>query len=63
VAGEDCYIIKVRAASPKDLERLIGRIRCNAQVSRSITSIVLSTFKESTTIVPRLNENSHEKIR
>lgn len=63
VAGEDCYIIKVRAASPKDLERLIERIRCNAQVSRSVTSIVLSTFKESTTIVPRLNENIHEKLR
>jgi Lrp/AsnC family leucine-responsive transcriptional regulator len=56
VAGEDCYIIKVRAAHPKDLERLIERIRCSAQVSRSVTSIALSTFKESTVIVPRLTE-------
>lgn len=52
VAGEDCYVLKVRVASPKELERLIERIRTNAQVSKSITSIVLSTFKEGTLIVP-----------
>jgi Lrp/AsnC family leucine-responsive transcriptional regulator len=52
VAGEDCYILKVRAATPKDLERLIERIRCQAAVSRSITSIVLSTFKESSMVIP-----------
>lgn len=52
VAGEDCYILKVRATSPKDLERIIERIRCKATVSRSITSIVLSAFKETSTIVP-----------
>lgn len=58
VAGEDCYILKVRVASPKDLERLIERIRSKATVSRSITSIVLSTFKESLTIVP----HSHDEL-
>ena len=52
VAGEDCYILKVRAAGPKDLERLVERIRCQATVNRSVTSIVLSTFKESLTVVP-----------
>ncbi len=52
VAGEDCYILKVRAASPKALEGLIERIRCHAQVNRSITSIVLSTYKESSVVVP-----------
>jgi Lrp/AsnC family leucine-responsive transcriptional regulator len=56
VAGEDCYIIKVRAATPQDLERLIERIRCSAQVSRSVTSIALSTCKESTVVVPNSNE-------
>jgi Lrp/AsnC family leucine-responsive transcriptional regulator len=61
VAGEDCYIIKVRAAAPQDLERLIERIRCSAQVSRSVTSIALSTCKESTVIVPSLNEASLRK--
>jgi Lrp/AsnC family leucine-responsive transcriptional regulator len=52
VAGEDCYILKVRATSPKDLEKLIERIRCQATVSRSITSIVLSTFKDSSMVTP-----------
>jgi Lrp/AsnC family leucine-responsive transcriptional regulator len=51
-AGEDCYILKVRAASPGDLEKLIERIRCNAQVSRTTTSIVLSTLKETTQVMP-----------
>ncbi len=52
VAGEDCYVLKVRAASPKDLETLIERIRMSALVSRSTTNVVLSTFKESTMVVP-----------
>lgn len=52
VAGEDCYILKVRAASPKELERLIERIRCHAPISSSITNIVLSTFKENSRIEP-----------
>lgn len=52
VAGEDCYILKVRAASPKDLEKLIEHIRCNVNVSRSVTNIVLSTYKESSKVVP-----------
>ena len=52
VAGEDCYILKVRATSPKDLERVIERIRSEATIAHSITSIVLSTFKESSTVVP-----------
>lgn len=52
VAGEDCYVLKVRAASPKALEQLIERIRCRANVSRSTTSIVLSTFKEGSLVIP-----------
>ena len=52
VAGEDCYILKVRAPSPGDLEKLIEGIRCNAQVSRTTTSIVLSTLKETTQVMP-----------
>ena len=52
VAGEDCYILKVRAPSPGDLEKLIERIRCHAQVSRTTTNIVLSTLKETTQVLP-----------
>jgi Lrp/AsnC family transcriptional regulator, leucine-responsive regulatory protein len=52
VAGEDCYILKARVANPQELERLIERIRMKSQVARTITSIVLSTFKETTAIEP-----------
>jgi Lrp/AsnC family leucine-responsive transcriptional regulator len=52
VAGEDCYVLKVRAAGTADLEKLIERIRSNTQVSRTITSIVFSTIKETTQVVP-----------
>ena len=52
ISGEDCYILKVRATSPNDLERLIERIRSRASIARSTTSIVLSTFKESLAVFP-----------
>jgi len=55
VAGEDCYILKVRATDPKALEKLLERIRTQATVSRSITSIVLSTFKEETAVTPEID--------
>jgi Lrp/AsnC family transcriptional regulator, leucine-responsive regulatory protein len=52
VAGEDCFIIKVRAESPKKLEQVLGRIRNASDTSRSVTSIVLSTYKESSRVDP-----------
>jgi Lrp/AsnC family leucine-responsive transcriptional regulator len=52
VAGEDCYILKVRAAGPKQLEKLLSAIRNSADTSRSVTNIVLSTYKESTRVEP-----------
>lgn len=56
ISGEDCYILKVRATSPNDLERLIERIRSRASIARSTTSIVLSTFKESLAVFPATAE-------
>lgn len=56
VAGEDCYILKVRVAGPRDLEALIERIRSQVQISRSITHIVLSTLKESSKVIPRVDD-------
>jgi Lrp/AsnC family leucine-responsive transcriptional regulator len=50
VAGEDCYILKVKVAGTEELEQLIEQLRCNAQISRSTTSIVLSTLKETVTV-------------
>ena len=51
VAGDDSYILKVRVATPTDLEHLLTRIRAEAQVSTR-TTIVLSTPYESRPIAP-----------
>jgi Lrp/AsnC family transcriptional regulator, leucine-responsive regulatory protein len=42
VAGEESYILKIRVATPGDLEDLLGRIRTAANVSTR-TTIALST--------------------
>ncbi len=42
VAGEDFYLLKVRVASPVDLERLLQQIRSSANVATR-TTVVLST--------------------
>jgi Lrp/AsnC family transcriptional regulator, leucine-responsive regulatory protein len=52
VAGDDCYILRVRAAGPADLEKLIERMRSKAQVIRTTTNIVLSTLKQTAKITP-----------
>jgi Lrp/AsnC family leucine-responsive transcriptional regulator len=46
VAGEESYILKVRVATPGDLEDLLARIRAAANVATR-TSVVLSTPYEA----------------
>ncbi len=46
VAGDESYILKIRVATPPDLENLLGRIRLSANVSTR-TTIVLSTPYEN----------------
>ena len=46
VAGEESYILKIRVATPRDLEDLLTRIRGAALVSTR-TTIVLSTPYEN----------------
>ena len=46
VAGEDCFILKVRAADPRGIEALLKRLRSRLQVDRTVTMIVLSTVKD-----------------
>lgn len=46
VAGEESYILKVRVASPEDLENLLQEIRAAANVSTR-TTVVLSTPYEN----------------
>ncbi len=42
VAGDESYILKVRVATPGDLEELIARVRGSANVATR-TTVVLST--------------------
>ncbi|MDQ4096162.1 MAG: Lrp/AsnC family transcriptional regulator [Actinomycetota bacterium] len=57
IAGEDCYMIKIRTATSKDLEQLLRRIRSIRGVARTRTTIVLSTELEKPTIeVPGAEE-------
>jgi len=47
VAGEDCYLVKVRCASPEALGRLLReRLGVLPEVKRTRTTVVLETVKE-----------------
>lgn len=50
VAGEDCYILKVRVASPNQLETLLEQLRTSQFAKSSVTNMVLSTVKEETKV-------------
>ena len=48
VAGEDCYIVKLRAADTGELSRILReRVKCIPGVVATKTTIVLDTFKET----------------
>ena len=48
IAGEDCYLVKVRAVDTEDLGRLLQReISTMPNVASTRTTIVLGTLKES----------------
>ena len=49
VAGDESYILKIRVATPRDLEDLVARIRAAANVSTR-TTIVLSTPYENRSV-------------
>ena len=51
IAGEASYLLFVRVASPRELERLIRDIRQAASVSTR-TTVVLQTFYEHRPIAP-----------
>jgi Lrp/AsnC family leucine-responsive transcriptional regulator len=50
IAGQDCYLIKIRTRTSRDLEQLLRRIRSLRGVARTRTTIVLSTELERPTI-------------
>ena len=61
IAGEDCYMIKIRTATNKDMEKLLRRIRSIRGVARTRTTIVLSTELERPTIeVPEADQPDPE---
>lgn len=48
VAGEDCFLVKVRARDPEDLHRILrDRFGSIPDVRSTRTTIVLTTLKES----------------
>ena len=51
VAGGESYILKVRVATPNDLEELLARIRTAASVATR-TTVVLSTPWEDRPVLP-----------
>ena len=60
IAGEDCYLIKVRSATNRALEQLLRRIRMIRGVARTRTTIVMSTEMESPTIAVPAEEETAE---
>lgn len=63
IAGQDCYLVKMRTETTKDLEKLLRRIRSIRGVARTRTTICLSTELESPTIeVPIEEEAVSESI-
>lgn len=60
VAGEDCYLLKLRCASPEALGLLLKeRLGPLPEVRRTRTTVVLGTIKESFDVeLPRAGEES-----
>jgi Lrp/AsnC family transcriptional regulator, leucine-responsive regulatory protein len=50
VSGTDCYILKIRVANTEELEKLIETLRDTSFVTGSVSSIVLSSHKETSYI-------------
>jgi Lrp/AsnC family transcriptional regulator, leucine-responsive regulatory protein len=62
IAGEDCYLVKMRTKTNKDLELLLRRIRSIRGVARTRTTIVLSTELEKACIEVPAEEEVTERV-
>ena len=60
VAGEDCVILKVRCSGTAELQRLLGTVKDAIPGARSVTHIVLETFKEGTRLAVAVGEGGME---
>lgn len=63
IAGDDCYLIKVRTATNKDLEQLLRRIRTIKGVARTRTTVVLSSELERPSILVPEEEGPVADVR
>mgnify|MGYP001327277429 CR=1 FL=1 len=60
VAGEDSYLLKVKTRNTRSLDRLLVEVlRTIPGVTRTHTTIVLSSIKEETLVRSGLAEDSH----
>lgn len=50
IAGEDCLLVKVRCRAPGDLEHVLDRVWSAGGVAQTKTTIVLSTYKETSAL-------------
>lgn len=65
IAGEDCFLVKVRAANPQDLGELLRkRFGSIPSLTSTRTTIVLETLKETSQLpVPRPRKGEHSRGR
>ncbi|HTO75742.1 MAG TPA: Lrp/AsnC family transcriptional regulator [Thermoanaerobaculia bacterium] len=64
VAGEDCFLVKLRAADPEDLGRLLReKVGTIPAVTSTRTTIVLETVKEESALPLESGEESAPEIR
>jgi len=64
VTGADSYLLKVVTENTETLDRLISEtVRVVPGVTRTLTTIVMSSFKESTYIQPASDEQEAPKKR
>jgi Lrp/AsnC family leucine-responsive transcriptional regulator len=64
VAGEDCFLVKLRAADTEDLGRLLReKFGTIPTVTSTRTTIVLETVKESAVLPLRVAESEQKEAR
>ena len=64
VAGEDCFLVKLRAADTEDLGRVLReKVGAIPAVTSTRTTIVLETVKEETALPLESSEESVPEIR
>jgi Lrp/AsnC family leucine-responsive transcriptional regulator len=65
VAGEDCYLLKVRAKNTDELGKLLReKLGMLPEVLSTRTTVVLQTVKETTALpLENLSENAEEKTK